>query len=398
MENVLTIISEFNPFHYGHLYHLGESIKAINPEYKAAIISGNFVQRGEPSLLNKWEKTRIALHYGFDLIVELPTIYAISSAENFASGAIKVAKQLATTHLSFGTECGNIELLEELSSLIDDSPEYVENLKDKLARGYSYPKSQEMAIKELFPSKFKGICMPNNILGIEYLRSIKIQEASIKPVTIERNAKFASATEIRELIRESKNLDKHLPAFSLDVFEENKNNGNVAYSLKSFEKEIIYTIRKMDIEELKDYPDISDNLFKKIKTSAQNCNTIDELISRIKNKSITQARIQRILLYVLLNIKKSDMEMSKCEIPYVRILGISQKGKKLLSKISYKNTNVITTVKGYEQRCQNSNLYRMLQIDKFATDVHTMAYLRNSVCNLDYTTRMLEYEFHLRDF
>ena len=143
--------------HFGHLYQLEESVNLVNPDYKVAIISGNFVQRGEPSIINKWDKTKIALHYGFDLVIELPVVYAISSAENFASGAIKIANLIGTTHLSFGSEIGDIDKLRKLSTLINNSPDYIDLVKDKISRGYSYPKSQEMAINELFPKEFKGI-------------------------------------------------------------------------------------------------------------------------------------------------------------------------------------------------------------------------------------------------
>ncbi len=134
MNTILTIISEYNPFHLGHQYHLQESIKQINPDYKIAIISGNFVQRGEPSIINKWEKTKVALDAGFDLVIELPCIYSISSAENFASGSIKIANQVGTTHLSFGSEDGKIENLNKLSKLISENEkEYLEKVKEKLA-------------------------------------------------------------------------------------------------------------------------------------------------------------------------------------------------------------------------------------------------------------------------
>lgn len=135
MNTILTIISEYNPFHLGHQYHLQESIKQINPDYKVAIISGNFVQRGEPSIINKWEKTKVALEAGFDLIIELPCIYSISSAENFANGAIKIANQIGTTYLSFGSEDGKIENLNKLSKLISENEkEYLKRVKEKLAK------------------------------------------------------------------------------------------------------------------------------------------------------------------------------------------------------------------------------------------------------------------------
>ena len=389
MENILSLISEYNPFHCGHLYHLEKSIKLVNPKYKVAIISGNFVQRGEPSIINKWEKAKIALHYGFDLILELPTIYAISSAENFAQGAIKIAKQIGTTHLSFGSEIGDINSLLELSDLINNSKNYINKVKEYISNGFSYPKSQELAIKELFSSEFKGICKPNNILGLEYLKSIKNLECSITPLTIKRNDDFISSSQIRQSIRSGNFLKEYVPKYVQNLIVENKKNGNLVYSLKVYEKEIIYTIRKMSFEEISSIPDVPENTCKKIINSAGLCNTLEELISKIKNKSITQARIQRILLYILLNITKQDMEISKQEMPYIRVLGISENGKKLLSTISNQNQNVITSLCNYEKNCKNKNLLKLLDIDKFATDVYTLAYEKNSKSGLDYTTRVI---------
>ena len=121
MDRILTIISEYNPFHLGHFYHLNQSIEKTDAKYKIAIISGNFVQRGEPSIIDKWTKTKLALEAGFDMVIELPTIYAISSAENFALGGIKIANFIKTDYLSFGSENGNIETLEELTNLISQN-------------------------------------------------------------------------------------------------------------------------------------------------------------------------------------------------------------------------------------------------------------------------------------
>lgn len=391
MENVLTVIAEYNPIHFGHLYQLEESIKMINPKYKVAIISGNFVQRGEPSMLNKWEKTKIALHYGFDLVIELPTVYAISSAENFASGAVKIASQIGTTHLSFGTEIGDIERLKEFSELVDSTPEFMEKVKEYIAKGFSYPKSQELVIEELFWDEFKGICTPNNILGLEYLRAIDKFTPDITPITVKRNNNYVSSSKIRELIRSYEAIDEYVPDFAQDVLEENQNNGTVVYSLKEFEKEIIYNIRRMSFADFDNVPDVSENMIKKIKKAASICNSIDDLILEIKNKSITQARIQRILLYILLGITKNDMSISKNVIPYIRVLGMSKDGKQLLSSVSNKNHDIVTSVKSYEGRCNNSALRSLLDIDKFATDVYTLSYEKNSKANLDYTSRVIDW-------
>ena len=392
MSSKLCIISEYNPFHFGHLYHLNESISQTDTGFKVAIISGNFVQRGEPSIINKWEKAKVALSAGFDLVLELPTLYAISSAENFANGSIKIADQIGSNYISFGTESGDLEKLKKLSSLINkNEKEYITNVKGKIAEGFSYPKSQELVIDKMFGNEFLGVCKPNNILGLEYLKSLNAISSNIIPITVKRDLDKSSSSDIRALLRTSgfkiEDLKNSIPDFSYEVLAENIENGNAVLSLKAFEKEIIYILRTIDNEKLKNIPDIPENMLSNLKKIACSTNSLDELITALKNKSITQARIQRILLYILLEITKSDMELSKRITPYVRVLGMSENGKKILSDIS-KDINVITSVKAFEKTCDDSDLLRMLEIDKKATDIYTLAYVKDSVANLDYTTRI----------
>lgn len=392
MSSKLCIISEYNPFHFGHLYHLNESISQTNADFKVAIISGNFVQRGEPSIINKWEKAKVALSAGFDLVLELPTLYAISSAENFANGSVKIANQIGSDYISFGTESGDLKKLKNLSSLINkNEKEYITNVKEKIAEGFSYPKSQELVIDKMFGDEFLGVCKPNNILGLEYLKSLNAISSKIIPITVKRDFEKSSSSDVRALLRTSgfkiENLKDKIPDFSYEILAENIDNGNAVLSLKAFEKEIIYVLRTIDNEKLKNIPDVPENMLSNLKKVACSTNSLDELITTLKNKSITQARIQRILLYILLGITKSDMELSKRITPYVRVLGMSENGKKILSDIS-KDINVITSVKAFEKICDDSDLLRMLEIDKRATDIYTLAYARDSVANLDYTMRI----------
>ena len=392
MSSKLCIISEYNPFHFGHLYHLNESISQTNADFKVAIISGNFVQRGEPSIINKWEKAKVALSAGFDLVVELPTLYAISSAENFANGSVKIANQIGSDYISFGTESGDLKKLKDLSSLINkNEKEYITNVKEKIAEGFSYPKSQELVIDKMFGDEFLGVCKPNNILGLEYLKSLNAISSKIIPITVKRDLEKSSSSDVRALLRTSgfkiENLKDKIPDFSYEILAENIDNGNAVLSLKAFEKEIIYVLRTIDNEKLKNIPDVPENMLSNLKKVACSTNSLDELITTLKNKSITQARIQRILLYILLGITKSDMELSKRITPYVRVLGMSENGKKILSDIS-KDINVITSVKAFEKICDDSDLLRMLEIDKKATDIYTLAYAKDSVANLDYTMRI----------
>lgn len=393
-EKILTIISEYNPLHFGHIYHLEESIKKTNPSIKIAIISGNFVQRGEPAILNKWERAKIALEAGFDLVIELPCIYAISSAENFANGAIKIANQLNSSYISFGSECGDLKKLQTLSSLINKNEKlYSYSVKNKISKGFSYPKAQELVISDLFGNEFANICKSNNILGLEYLKSLSKINSNIIPITVKRNnANKLSSSEIRKSLRANNltNLEKtkSLPEFVLKALKENINNGNLVFSLKSFEKELFYKLRTTNIETIKSAPDIPENMISNLKKYSENTNSLEILIQSLKNKSITQARIQRILLYILLGITKKDMEISKSTNPYIRVLAMNKNGKKILSSIS-PLANVITSVKDFESKCSNQDLLRILAIDKQATNIYTLAYQNNSKSNLDYTTKII---------
>ena len=229
MSSKLCIISEYNPFHFGHLYHLNESISQTDTDFMVAIISGNFVQRGEPSIINKWEKAKVALSAGFDLVLELPTLYAISSAENFASGSIKIADQIGSNYISFGTESGDLEKLKKLSSLINkNEKEYITNVKGKIAEGFSYPKSQELVIDKMFGNEFLGVCKPNNILGLEYLKSLNAISSNITPITVKRDLDKSSSSDIRALLRTSgfkiEDLKNSIPDFSYEVLAENIEN------------------------------------------------------------------------------------------------------------------------------------------------------------------------------
>lgn len=392
--NILSIVSEYNPFHNGHLYHLKESVKLTNADLKVAIMSGNFVQRGEPAILNKWERAELALKAGFDLVVELPCVYAISSAENFAYGAMEIADEIGSSFVSFGSECGDLSELKYLSkSIVDNKEKYVCLVKEKISEGFSYPKSQELVIEKLFGQDFSNLCKSNNILGLEYLKALNSIESSVIPITVRRNnSDFISSSEIRKLFRDTAfediNIGNFVPTFVFDSLKESYYNGNIVISLKTFERELFYILRTLSFADIKNIPDLPDNMITNLKKAANLCNSLDELINSLKNKSITQARIQRILLYILLGITKKDIELSKNIIPYIRIIGMNDNGKRLLPIIS-KNYKVITSVKDFESKCNDADLLRLLEIDKRATDIYTLAYSSDSRANLDYTTKIV---------
>ena len=316
--DILSIVSEYNPLHNGHLYHFKKSVDLTSADVKVAIMSGNFVQRGEPAILNKWKRAELALKAGFDLVIELPCVYAISSAENFAYGAMKIADEIKSSFVSFGSECGDLDKLRTLSKLIIDNQEkYIYFVKEKISEGFSYPKSQELVIADLFGKKFADLCKSNNILGLEYLKALNLFKSSIIPITVERNNfNLISSSEIRKILRdniatEDISIDKFVPDYVFDSLKEYSDNGNIVLSLKAFERELFYILRTCNLDDMENIPDLPDNMISSLKKAANSFNSIEDLINNLKNKSITQARIKRILLYILLGVTKKDIEISK---------------------------------------------------------------------------------------
>ena len=404
MNKVLGIIAEYNPFHNGHLYHINESKKAVNADYVVAIISGNFVQRGDTSLVDKWSKAEMAIKNGADLVIELPLLYSISSAENFAEGGIKMLNSFnSVDYISFGSELCDVNTLNEFADVLFHEPkEFVSVLNHELSKGFSYPKARENALLMYLNDirKYANILSsPNNILAIEYLKALKKYKSSIVPVSINRNKVdynsteivdgFASATAIRKIAMTNDvwSLRQAMPKSSFDIMYDCLRSGKTVSSLSKFEKEIIYNLRKMSVSEIANLPDVSEGLEYSIKNAANSCNTIDELISIVKSKRYTTTRLRRILVYCLLGITKKDIQDSRKVIPYARVLGFNDKGKELLSGISHANPklDIVTSVKRYMETSNNRILKNMLAKDIFATDIYTLGYDYDSSSNLDYT-------------
>lgn len=410
MTNVVGIIAEYNPFHNGHAYHLEKAKELAKADYVIAVISGNFVQRGNVSLINKWDKANMALAEGADLVIELPTVYSISSAENFAYGAIKILNSLnIVDYIAFGTELDDINILDKCADILYREPQkFVNLLNHELSKGLSFPKARENALL-MYLNDIRTysnvLSSPNNILAIEYLKALKKLRSHITPISIKRkNAgyndleitnNFASATAIRKKIIDNKpaGLSKLMPANSYRILYNSIQKGHFVKDIKSFEKEILYVLRKMSIKEISNLPDVSEGLEHAIKNAADSCNTIEEFMNIIKTKRYTNTRIQRILLYALLGITKDDMKNSTKVQPYIRVLGMNKKGKDLISVISHSNPNlnIITSVKKYLDSTPNKTLQNMLNIDINATNTYTLGYEKDSWSNLDFTHNMIIY-------
>ncbi len=352
----------------------------------------------------------MALLNGFDLVLELPCIYSISSAENFASGAIKTLNSLKIVDtISFGCETENLNILKEFADILTEQPaEFKSLLEHELSKGVSFPKARENALLMYLNNIRKSaniLSSPNNILAIEYLKALKETHSSIEPLGIKRigpeynstiaSGNFASATAIRKYINDRNFyvLDKVMPQVSYDIIEDALKKGHYVNGLLVYEKQIMFVLRNMTVAQIADLPDVSEGLENLIKNAANSCNSLVEFMSIVKSKRYTQTRIQRILLYALLGITKEDMENSKKLDPYIRVLGCNSNGQYLLSNICKENKKlqVITSVKNFITTCKNKKLLMMLEKDIQSTNIYTLGYEYDSYSNLDYTTKMITY-------
>ena len=391
MQN-LGIIAEYNPFHNGHKFHIDKTKSKLNIDSSICIISGNFTQRGEPCLYSKWEKTKMALSNGIDLVIEMPTYYAVNSAQNFATCGIELLNSLGIIdYVSFGTECNDIEILKQLSDVLLNEPdEYKEELKKQLSMGNLFAKSNELAVlKVLGDDEFKNILSsPNNILAIEYLKALEKLNSKIIPFNIERtndylsldiNSDICSATAIRTALEKDihTNLENVVSLSTCEIMRK-----NTPKFLKDFETQIIYMIRKMDLKSLNDILEVTEGLDIRLKKFSFETNDIYELIHKVKTKRFTQTKIQRILIHILLGMTKTEFEnIQKNNYMYIRVLGMNSKGKELLKKISTTcNIPVISSLKKYIDTYGSNPL---LEKDILSSNIYYEKY------NIDMTEKII---------
>ena len=409
MSRVLGVVAEYNPFHNGHAYHIEQSKQIAKCRYTVCVMSGNFTQRGSCSLVDKWSKAQMAIKNGVDLVLELPVIYAISSAENFAYGAMQILDSLKVVDdISFGAECPDIQILDEIATVLYNEPKAYKNiLAHELSTGISFPKARENALMMYLNDvrRYSNvISSPNNILGIEYLKALKLINSHLVPHAVERieadynstgiSGNIVSSTAIRNIVKSGnfKVLANIMPKESYSILMDNIKVGHIVSDISSFEKEILYALRKMSLEEIANLPDVNEGLEHTLKKAANSCNSVVEFLNIVKSKRYTNTRIQRILLYALLEITKKDMQNSKKVNPYIRVLGMNERGEFLLSEIVKANPKlqVITSVKKFEDSCNNKYLMQMLKKDIFATNIYTLGYEFASSANLDYTKKIVK--------
>lgn len=405
---ILGIIAEYNPFHNGHLLHLSKSQELVDADYTICLMSGNFMQRGEPAIVDKWSRAKMAIDAGADLIIEIPTVYTTQSAEFYAKGAMKLIKEIGIINsISFGSECGDITMLENLADLFLNEPkEFKELIKEELSKGFAYPKALSNAIYRYFPNggQYAEILdQPNNVLGVEYIKAIKSENLNTTALTIQRDSDYtdgyedyssgiASGMTIRNMLRSGENISNVVPYSSYEILEDKILNNELIYSLQHFEKPIFYSLRTKIPDELKNIAGISEGLENRLSKAGFKSNNLDELIQNIASKRYTYAKSKRLLISNMLNITKQDIENANKITPYIRVLAFNENGRKLISLISRNNpkADIIVSVKSYLKNAKNKNRISMLEKDILATDIYTLGYDFNMPASLDFTTSLLD--------
>jgi len=359
---VIGIVTEYNPFHNGHLYQ----IKKIKEMYPNSVIivamSGNYTMRGEISVLDKWNKTNIAINNGIDIVLEIPFIYSNQSSDIFSYAALKMLNEFKIEKLVFGSETNNIDLLSLASSVQIDNKKFDSLVKDYMNKGYNYPSSIGKSIYELTGIKIKE---SNDILGVSYIKEILKNKYNIKPISIKRTNNFKtntkksniiSAYEIREFLNKNESIKEYVP-------------NNVTPYIKKVDYEKLFNLIKYKVisekNSLNKYHLIDEGIENRIYEGVIKCDNYDDLVKYISNKRVTINKVNRILINIFVGLTKE--EANNKELSYIKILGLSKNGKKYYSKIK-KDINIKVCNK-FEKDIMNtelkaSYLYSIITNDK----------------------------------
>jgi predicted nucleotidyltransferase len=385
---ISAIISEYNPIHKGHVHHINRTKELADSDAIICIMSGNYVQRGIPAIIDKWNRTKAALECGADLILELPVVYSLSSAEFFAQGAVSLLNSLGVIDsISFGSEIGDINFIMKIANVLLKEPCELKNkLKLNLDKGYAYPKARSLALINYF-TEVEGISnnnlseslnSSNNILGIEYCKSLLRLKSSIKPYTIKRegstyndkdlNSIFSSATSIRKYIKDNKSIDElreHMPDKSYELLKGLKN-ANYPFVFESLMLPFIKYKYFNHKESLISLPDVSEGLHNRVYEGLLNENSYEDLIGKIKSKRYTYTRISRILCQYFVGFDNYPTdELRSQPSPYCRILGFNKEGMKALKHIK-KNSSIPVYTK------LPRNINSTMKLDIMATQTYSL--------------------------
>lgn len=389
---IVGLITEYNPFHNGHLHHIKLAKKITSADYVVVVMSGNFLQRGTPAIIDKYKRTQMALMCGADLVVELPCTFATASAEFFASGAVSILNKMGCIdYLCFGSECGDIILLEKVANLLAKEPaKFKTAIKSYLKEGLSFPVARKKALLDCITqttsniNEFESILSePNNILAIEYMKAIKKQKSLIKPVTIKRAVSGYHDTQIKDTICSASAIRKALQTCGLDSFKDHvpacvKDILTAEYEktfpvyMNDFSSLLKYRLLLPHGKPFTKYLDVSESFSNAIENHLSQYINAESFMAVLKNKQYTLTRINRSLMHILLNIEKETMSayMENDYAQYIRILGFKKDSSQLLTQIrNNSKLPIISKLADYKKILSPLGC-SMLEQDIFASDIY----------------------------
>ncbi|MEG0577211.1 MAG: nucleotidyltransferase [Bacilli bacterium] len=375
------IICEYNPFHNGHLYHINK-IKEMFPDDEIILVmSSLYLERGEVSLISKWDKTETAIKYGVDLVIELPFVFSSQGADIFAKGAIEILNSLFVDRLVFGSEINDINLLKNLANIQIDNAKFNDLVKEYISEGIIYPTAVSKAIKLLTKQEITG---PNDILGVSYIKEIIRLNSKIEPICIKRTNDYhnldtsgdiSSASSIRKLLRENKDISSFVPDSSF----QKKELFFTEYYFDFIKYKILSNMDSLNI-----FQTVDEGIEGRIKKAILKSNNFEELIDNIKSKRYTYNKIRRMLIHILCNFTKEEAQICK-NSEYIRVLGFNKKGKNFLNQV--KKKSILPIITGYSNidskildiEFRVSSIYYMVSKEKNKSQLIDMEYKHSPI-------------------
>ncbi len=393
------IVAEYNPFHNGHAYHI-EKTKEVHGGCEAthvvAVMSGSFVQRGEPAALTKFDRARAALAGGADLVLELPVPWSLASAEKFAFGAVSMLEALGCVdYISFGSEAGALEPLERAVNIME-TPRFATLLKYFMDTGTSFPEAGQKALTEIAGETCGNLLStPNNTLAIEYLKALRRLSSSIRPFTIGRYkvehdsevplGNMASATYLRSLLYSDRMMAAFpfMPAPCTAVLSDAATAGRTVASAERLERAVLSHLRSLTVEQIAALPGISEGLENRVYTAIRNAASLTELEEAIKTRRYPLTRVRRLIWAAYLGIPKTG---PFDRVPYLRILAASSRGKEILSAAK---PAVPFIHRSSQISKMDEHIGRLFELECRATNLHALAFPMPLPCGTDHTTGLI---------
>lgn len=394
---VSAIIAEYNPFHNGHKYHIAETKCRTDDSFVMVIMSGNFVQRGEPAIIEKRERAKAAILGGADLVVELPVPWATASAERFARGAVYIAVQAGIVdYLSFGCENNDIASLSQIARVLNDNV-YSRQIKDFYDDNlYSYAQARTAVVNNILGKDCTEMMMkPNNILAIEYIRALQSFKSGIEPIGIARQSaehdsalaygNMTSAMNVRNLIRSNKTYGQFIPSDTLQIFDEAHENGLFPSRYSRLETAVLADLRRKQPSDFANVPDVAEGIEHRILEAAKTSVSLDEIFDKVKTKRYAHSRIRRIILSSFLGITEQEVNSLP---PYIRVLGLNDNGRMMLKEMKSRFFFPIIMKYG-DVKYLDDNAKNVFMKESIATDIYNLSLPERRICGTDMSDQIV---------